>query len=110
MAIYVGTAERRLWRDSRAFSALWAMSPRCRKQPSARRIHSPFLHSRYGICFRQVALIKKQGGNMAIRRLPTALLHLAVLTLLLVAGAARTQQPAQPKVADPTAVTIDEKS
>ena len=47
---------------------------------------------------------------MAIRQLPTALLHVAALTLLLVAGAARAQQPAQPKVGDPTTVTIDEKS
>jgi hypothetical protein len=45
-----------------------------------------------------------------MRRLPTALLHVAVLTLLLVAGAARAQQPAQPKIADLAAVTIDEKS
>jgi hypothetical protein len=47
---------------------------------------------------------------MAIRQLPTALLRVAVLTLLLVAGAARAQQPAQPKIADPTTVPIDEKS
>jgi hypothetical protein len=47
---------------------------------------------------------------MAFRRLPTALLHVAVLALLLVAGAARAQQPAQPKVADLATVAIDEKS
>ncbi len=47
---------------------------------------------------------------MALRRLPTALLRVAVLTLLLVGGGARAQQPAQPNVADPTTVAIDEKS
>ena len=47
---------------------------------------------------------------MAIRQMLTALLHVAVLILLLVAGAARAQQPAQPKIADPTTVTIDDKS